>query len=217
MARERATKLVGPRCVTIRDLRRSRCVACGSGEQLRERRERLLDMALQPRMIFREHVDARRELRLERTESRKVFEVFDLVVVAQARNHAGETRCGNDRELGGSAAPAAMFVEQGDEAIGFAPEAVVNFEPETSPVRGIVAPRAARTALESLTSQASPRGSLFGIGVQARIVLERRTIVARLGEGPAPRPRVEAPEWRSFSGRSRTRSGEIEGGRDLCG
>ena len=66
-----------------------------------------------------------------------------------------------------------MLVEQRDETDRFAPKSIVNFEPETSPVRGIVAPRGARAALESCANLASPRGRLFGIEIQARIVLER--------------------------------------------
>jgi len=180
MARERATELAGPRRVTV--ARPGRCgrVVLDRSEELGERRERLVDVALKARVIAREHVEARRELGLERTERWKVLEVLDLVVAAQARDHALETPPRDDCELGGGAA-SAMLVEQRNEAVRLAPKAVVNLEPESSRGRWILAPRGARMPFEPRANLASPRESLFRIGVQARIVLERLAFVARLG------------------------------------
>src|SRR5262245_49652843 len=195
MTRERATEVVATRYVTVGYVRRSRGVVRGRGEELAERPERLVGVALQPHVVAREHVESRRELRLERAERGKVFEVLDLVMVTQPRDEPREARSGNDRQLAGGAAPAAMLVEQCDEAVRLAPKSVVNFEPEASAMCGIVAPRAARVTLELGASFARRHGGLFGIDFQARIVREARAFVARPGGRSAPRPRVEAPGW----------------------
>ena len=92
----------------------------------------------------------------------------------------------------------------------------MNLEPESSPVRGILAPRVARVTLEPGANFASRLECLFGIDVQARIVLERAAFVARLGEEPGARPRVEAPEWRKVLVGGAGRAAEKSKGGAIC-
>ena len=104
------------------------------------------------------------------------------MVAAQPRDQALETPARDDRELGGGAA-SAMLVEHRDEAVRLAPKTVVNLQPESSTGRTDPAPCRARMPFELCANLAGPREGLFGSGVQAGIVLERRMFVAGFSEG----------------------------------
>ena len=138
------------------------------------------------------------------------------MVAAQPRDQALETPARDDRELGGGAA-SAMLVEHRDES---SPTRAENRRESPARIEDratdlCAMPRA--DAVRAVADLAGPREGLFGSGVQAGIVLERRMFVAGFSEGRRLALGSRRRSGGSFSGRSRIGHGKIDGGRDLCG